>query len=352
MCGIAGFIAPDNPSALREALPRVIARLRHRGPDDEGICIPPDQRRPGAVGLANRRLAILDLTPAGHQPMVSADGRWTVTFNGEIYNYRGLRAELESRGRRFRSRSDTEVLMQGFAEWGTALLPRLTGMFAFAIHDRELERVILARDHFGLKPLYYARTRDGFVFASEIPAVMEFHGLSRAVDLRRYHEFLVSGNTDFGDGTLLADVRQLPPAHFLEVPVSSPGAGLPSCYWQPDLEQELDCTSNRPQSGFERRSWRACGSTCGAMCRWASPSRAASTPRRRSWPPVRYSARRASSTPSASFPTIRGSTRSGTWTRWSTRRAPSDTSCGCHRKSCGATSASSRTSRENPSPAR
>ena len=242
MCGIAGFIASDNPSALREALPRVIARLRHRGPDDEGICIPPDQRRPGAVGLANRRLAILDLTPAGHQPMVSADGRWTVTFNGEIYNYRELRAELESRGRRFRSRSDTEVLMQGFAEWGTALLPRLTGMFAFAIHDRELERVILARDHFGLKPLYYARTRDGFVFASEIPAVMEFHGLSRAVDLRRYHEFLVSGNTDFGDGTLLADVRQLPPAHFLEVPVSSPGAGLPSCYWQPDLEQELDCT--------------------------------------------------------------------------------------------------------------
>ena len=223
MCGIAGFIATDNPSALREALPRVIARLRHRGPDDEGICIPPDQRRPGAVGLANRRLAILDLTPAGHQPMVSADGRWTVTFNGEIYNYRELRAELESLGRLFRSRSDTEVLMQGFAEWGTALLPRLTGMFAFAIHDRELERVILARDHFGLKPLYYARTRDGLVFASEIPAVMEFPGLSRDIDLRRYHEFLVSGNTDFGDGTLLADVRQLPPAHFLEVPVSSPG---------------------------------------------------------------------------------------------------------------------------------
>jgi asparagine synthase (glutamine-hydrolysing) len=242
MCGIAGYIASDNPSGPRDALPRVIARLRHRGPDDEGLCIPPDQRRPGAVGLANRRLAILDLSPAGHQPMTSADGRWTVTFNGEIYNYRELRTELEGRGRQFRSWSDTEVLMQGFAEWGTAILPRLTGMFAFAIHDRELERVTLARDPFGIKPLYYARTRDGLVFASEIPALLEFPGLSRAVDLGRYHEFLVSGNSDHGDGTLLADVRQVPAAHYLEVPISAPGAGLPTRYWQPDLDQELDCS--------------------------------------------------------------------------------------------------------------
>jgi asparagine synthase (glutamine-hydrolysing) len=242
MCGIAGFIAPENPSGPRDALGKVMTRLRHRGPDDEGICIPPGQRWPGAVGLANCRLAILDLSPGGHQPMVSVNGRWTLAFNGEIYNYRELRGELEGLGRQFRSHSDTEVLMQAFDEWGTAVLPRLSGMFAFAIYDREAERVTLARDPFGIKPLYYSRQETSLVFASEIPAVIEFPGLSRAVDFRRYHEFLVSGNSDYGDGTLLADVRQLPAGHFLEVPVSSPRSGVPTRYWQPDLSLELDCS--------------------------------------------------------------------------------------------------------------
>lgn len=242
MCGIAGFIAPDPSSRPGDALGRVVARLQHRGPDDQGVCIPPGQRYPGAVGLANTRLAILDLSPGGHQPMVSPDGRWTLVLNGEIYNYRELRVELESLGRGFRSGSDTEVLLQGFAEWGTAVLPRLIGMFSFAIYDRVSERVTLARDPFGIKPLYYGRPGGTFVFASEIPALLEFPGLSRDVDLLRYHEFLISGNSDYGDGTLLRDVRQLPAAHFLELSVADPGSGVPTCYWQPDLDQELDCS--------------------------------------------------------------------------------------------------------------
>jgi len=245
MCGIAGFIAPESPSGPREALPRVMARLRHRGPDDEGVCIPPGQRTPGAVGLANCRLAIVDLSPGGHQPMTSADGRWTLAFNGEIYNYRELRAELEGLGHPFHSSSDTEVLLQGFAQWGPEVLPRLIGMFAFAIYDREMERVTLARDPLGIKPLYFARAGKSLVFASEIPAVIEFPGVGRNVDLHRYHEFLVSGNSDYGDGTLLADIRQLPAAHYLEVPVSAPGSGEPARYWQPDLSQELTCSFDR-----------------------------------------------------------------------------------------------------------
>ncbi|TFG51490.1 MAG: asparagine synthase (glutamine-hydrolyzing) [Gemmatimonadales bacterium] len=244
MCGIAGFVAPGLLPGHRDALRRALAALRHRGPDDDGTAFHPDPPVAGApsVGLAASRLAILDLSPSGHQPMTSVDGRWTVAYNGEIYNYRELRIELERLGRRFRSLSDTEVLVEAFAEWGTQALARLSGMFALAIHDLAGQRLILARDPFGIKPLYYAMAGDTFVFASEIPAILEFPGLSRAVDPRHYHDFLIGGNTDFGGGTLFAAVRQLPAAHYLEVPLSAPRAGEPVRYWRVDLERNLTCS--------------------------------------------------------------------------------------------------------------
>ena len=162
MCGISGFVTRTFQPAHAEALARALDRLRHRGPDDAGLATmpaPPVVGAPGA-GLGNRRLAILDLSPASHQPMISRDGRWTLAYNGELYNYRELRTELEKLGCSFHSSGDTEVLLAAFAEWGTAALPRLVGMFAFAIHDRRERRVTLVRDPFGIKPLYYAVADD------------------------------------------------------------------------------------------------------------------------------------------------------------------------------------------------
>ena len=242
MCGIAGFVTRAAQPAQGAALGRALDRLRHRGPDDAGQVTVPATPAPGApcAGLGNRRLAILDLSAAGHQPMRSADGRWTLVYNGELYNYRELRAELERLGRSFHSQGDTEVLLAAFAEWGTAGLSRLVGMFAFAIHDGLARRVTLVRDPFGIKPLYYAISGDSLVFGSEIQAVLEFPGVSRRVDPRRYHDFLTAATTDSGGATLFADIRQLPAAHFMEVDLDRPGNAVPVRWWQLDLDRELE----------------------------------------------------------------------------------------------------------------
>lgn len=245
MCGIAGFVTPGAGSErLDQALRAAVARLVHRGPDDEGSLTSPTPPSPGgpAVGLGCRRLAILDLSASGHQPMVSADGRWALTYNGEIYNYRELRAELAGLGRRFRSASDTEVLLEVFAEWGPGALIRLTGMFAFAIHDRQAGVVYLARDPFGIKPLYYAFDGDTLVFGSEIPALWKFPGPSRTVDLASYRTFLTSVTSDAGDRTFFTDVRRVPAAHYLKVPVRDPRGLEAVRYWKLDQECERDCS--------------------------------------------------------------------------------------------------------------
>lgn len=239
MCGIAGVITPQWSQAIGAALQRAVAGIRHRGPDDEGIAFMPDPPGDGrpVIALANRRLAIIDPGPSGHQPMSSADGRWTVVVNGEIYNYLELRVELERAGARFRGHSDTEVLVEALAAWGTNCLRRLQGMFALAAFDRSRNSVILARDPFGIKPLYYGRCGAGLAFASEIRSVLEFPGVGRSVDAHRLHEFLTYASTDHGDGTLLRDVRQVPSAHYLEVPADRPGEFRAHRYWSLDLSR-------------------------------------------------------------------------------------------------------------------
>jgi asparagine synthase (glutamine-hydrolysing) len=246
MCGIAGVIATEWTESLGRALRRAVAGIRHRGPDDEGVLFMPEPPREGQplVALANRRLAIIDPGPSGHQPMISADGRWTLVVNGEIYNYLELRGELERRGARFRSNSDTEVLVEALAAWGTDCLPKLQGMFAFAAFDRRTNRVVLARDPFGIKPLYYAYSGRGVAFASEIRSVLEFPGVGRLVDPPRLYEFLARSNTDYGDGTLLRDVRQVPSGHYLEIPVDRPGEIRTQRYWSLDLDQEVSWSFN------------------------------------------------------------------------------------------------------------
>src|SRR2546426_2489320 len=144
------------------------AILAHRGPDGSGVVCPPG----AGFGLGNRRLSILDLSPAGAQPMSDPSGRFLITYNGEVYNFRELRADLESGGRQFRSRSDTEVVLAAFERWGPACLDRLNGMFAFAIWDRERRELFAARDRLGIKPLYWAVSRGTLFLASEIKAIL------------------------------------------------------------------------------------------------------------------------------------------------------------------------------------
>ncbi len=206
MCGIAGFFGAGDANVLQ----RMADRLVHRGPDDEGFSIDADQRH----FLAFRRLAILDI-PGGRQPMTSADGTYTLVFNGEIYNFRELRAELVLLGAVFRSdHSDTEVLLHGYRTWGNELPQHLNGMWAFAIVDRERRRVFLSRDRFGKKPLYWCLRNDTFVFASELTALRE-HPLTptelSADALRKYFAYgFVPAPLTF-----LAGANKLPAGHSL-----------------------------------------------------------------------------------------------------------------------------------------
>ncbi len=211
MCGIVGIASreasfePTLAVAMRDT-------LAHRGPDDAGLWSTPN----GSVWLGQRRLSILDLSEAGHQPMSDIEGRCTVTFNGEIYNYRELRTTLEQIGHRFRTRTDTEVLLVAYRQWGDACLERFNGMFAFAIHDRDRKRLFLARDRAGEKPLFYWHGGGRFAFASELKALLAPSRLPAAMSRHRRFE-LLSGSwlRALGENCILAGIRKLEPAHSL-----------------------------------------------------------------------------------------------------------------------------------------
>jgi asparagine synthase (glutamine-hydrolysing) len=210
MCGINGFAGDFGPSAA-DLLGRMNDAVAHRGPDDAGIFVDPA----GAAGLGHRRLAILDLSPAGHQPMADPQGHVHLAFNGEIYNFRELRADLEARGHRFRSQTDTEVLLYLYLEHGEAMLERLNGMFAFAVWDARTATLFAARDHFGIKPFYYAHLPDGrLVFSSEVKALLACPEVPRGIHLPAladYLSFLWVGDPL----TMFQGIRKLPPAHKL-----------------------------------------------------------------------------------------------------------------------------------------
>jgi asparagine synthase (glutamine-hydrolysing) len=201
MCGIAGHVGPT----ARELLPAMLGLLKHRGPDDAGI------HAAGNVGLGMARLAIIDLV-TGRQPMSDAAERYWVVFNGEIYNFRQLRAELMTAGRRFRTRSDTEVILHAYAVHGEACVERLAGMFAFAIWDDAERRLFLARDRLGKKPLYYWHRDRLFLFASEPKALLCHPAVARSVDWSALHHYLAFGYTP-ATRSIFDSIRKLPPAH-------------------------------------------------------------------------------------------------------------------------------------------
>ena len=210
MCGIAGIAGstPLDPARLEPAL----AALAHRGPDGNGRFVSPD----GRIALLHTRLSIIDLSEAGHQPMALADRGLTITYNGEIYNYRELRGELEAAGARFVGGSDTEVLLHGYAQWGEGVLARLNGIFAFAIHDARENALFVARDHLGIKPLYLADGGGRVAFASEIKALAVLGGAVGGIDplaVARYATFLWCP----GARTPYAGVRKLDPGGALLV---------------------------------------------------------------------------------------------------------------------------------------
>jgi asparagine synthase (glutamine-hydrolysing) len=215
MCGIVGVVSRGEPASV-ELLSAMRDTLRHRGPDDEGIWRSPD----GAVGLAHRRLAIIDLSPTGHQPMPDVSGCLQIVFNGEIYNFQDLRRELAAKGHRFRSASDTEVILAAYHEWGTDCLRRLNGMFAFAIHDSSRKRVFMARDRAGEKPLFYRHTSGGLSFASELKALMADPTARRVIDPRALDYYLAVGYVP-GELCILKGVKKLPPAHALTYDIES-----------------------------------------------------------------------------------------------------------------------------------
>jgi asparagine synthase (glutamine-hydrolysing) len=208
MCGIAGF-SGDFDAAL---LSRMNGAMAHRGPDDAGIHFDPGNR----LGLAHRRLSIIDLSARGHQPMWDATGRVAITFNGEIYNYRELRRELVEDGYPFRSHSDTEVLLNLYLRDGPKMLSRLNGIFAFAIWDTRSRELLVARDHLGVKPLYWAETPRGVLFASEIKALLQEPSLDRTLDPRavRHHLLYLWCPSP---QTMLASVAKLEPGHALRL---------------------------------------------------------------------------------------------------------------------------------------
>jgi asparagine synthase (glutamine-hydrolysing) len=221
MCGIAGIIGAVDEHALR----RMTALLRHRGPDGDGIWIAPD----GMAGLGHRRLKIIDLSDDGRQPMVSEDGRYVLTYNGEIFNYRELRRELESTGCRFRSKADSEVLLNAFAKWGKDVLKRVVGQFAFAVWDTAEHSLFAARDHLGIKPFYYHHRGDSLYFASEPKAILDAVPRTRQADLRGLPQYL-SFLWIPGSATMFDGIRKLEPGMFLTFAGSSLHI---ESYWDP-----------------------------------------------------------------------------------------------------------------------
>ena len=218
MCGIVGHVGATAPGLL----PAMLGLLKHRGPDDSGI------RVEGDVGLGMTRLAIIDLV-TGRQPMSDAGGRYWIVFNGEIYNFRQLRAELMTAGRRFRTWSDTEVILHAYAVHGEACVERLAGMFAFAIWDDAERRLFLARDRLGKKPLYYWHRDRLFLFASEPKALLCHPAVARSVDWSALHHYLAFGYTPV-TRSIFDSIRKLPPAHTATV---VEGRLTQRRYWQP-----------------------------------------------------------------------------------------------------------------------
>ena len=184
MCGIAGILHYDGQPVARENLVKMTDAIAHRGPDGYG------HWQEGPIGFGHRRLSILDPSQSGKQPMSTNDGRYVISYNGEVYNYIDLRRALEKKGYNFKSETDTEVVLNSLAEWGTSSIPKFNGMFAFAVWDRKEKSLILARDRYGIKPLYYCINNDKLLFGSEQKAILSLDYVDKSLNKAALLEYL------------------------------------------------------------------------------------------------------------------------------------------------------------------
>jgi asparagine synthase (glutamine-hydrolysing) len=234
MCGLAGLLRFDGSPAEPAVLAAMARTLAHRGPDGEGIYCD------DGIGLAHRRLAIVDLSEAANQPMESASGRFVIAYNGEVYNFESLRRELETLGVAFRTRSDTEVVLAAWERWGESALGRFNGMFAFALWDRRDRELTLARDRYGIKPLYYARCGRALLFGSEIKAILAYPPMRAAVDPEALIEYFTFQNF-FTDRTLFSGVRLLPAGSLMRIGASGRGdLPAPRRYWDFEFQEPTE----------------------------------------------------------------------------------------------------------------
>jgi len=245
VCGICGIVAVDGGFDADEALAgRMADRMEHRGPDSEGTW------SGGGVALGFRRLAIIDLSPAGRQPMTNEDGTVWIAFNGEIYNHSELRSELEAKGHVYRSHTDTETIIHLYEEEGPRCVERLHGMFALAIWDDRKRELFLARDRIGKKPLYYAQPPGGFVFASEIKALLEHPAISPDLDEEAFHHYLTFVCTP-APMTMFKGIRKLAPAE--RMVVRADGSVRADRYWSPMSPRLAEELRDAPEPELEER---------------------------------------------------------------------------------------------------
>lgn len=246
MCGIAGIFYPDTPKPVDPARIAAMTDVQaHRGPDGSGIWTAQ------GVGFGHRRLSIIDLG-GGAQPMHSADGALAVTYNGEIYNFAEVRAELQAKGARFITNSDTEVLLHGWEAWGPAMLERLNGMFAFALHDARTQSLFMARDRLGVKPLHYVMLSDGgLAFASELKGLLAHPLLRRVADVRAVEDFLALGYVP-DDTCMVQGVRKLPAGHYL---LARRGHAVPAPerYWDVDFSSRTSAGAGQVEDELVER---------------------------------------------------------------------------------------------------
>jgi asparagine synthase (glutamine-hydrolysing) len=232
MCGICGVVRFDSQPVSESAIVKMSDTIAHRGPDGGGVWVN------GSVGLGHRRLAIVDLTPTGRQPMTNETGDIFITYNGELYNHPDLRIELEAAGHRYHSRSDTETIIHAYEEWETDCLNRFNGIFAFAIWDVRKRKLFLARDRFGVKPVYYFRDGNGFIFGSEIKAILAYPGIPRSICYPALNEYFTFQNV-LTDLTLFDGIKILPAGHFLIIDTRKDKRLLEHQYWDYDFSNPL-----------------------------------------------------------------------------------------------------------------